>query len=216
MDQAAKTCTKCGTGFNTVNCPACAKEYNAAYRERHKEEIVRRRAAKSEEKKAYDAEYRVKNADAKKAYFAAHYKENREKILAYQADYYRANTEKVKERAAAWYANNPERVKAIMAAWRKANVAARRIIEHNREAQKRVNGGKLSSGLSERLFVLQKGRCACCGEPLGDNYHLDHIMPISLGGANEDWNIQLLRQRCNNQKRAKHPVEFMRQRGKLL
>lgn len=41
-------------------------------------------------------------------------------------------------------------------------------------------------------------------------------MPLALGGANEDWNIQLLRQRCNNQKKAKHPVDFMQSKGYLL
>jgi 5-methylcytosine-specific restriction endonuclease McrA len=52
--------------------------------------------------------------------------------------------------------------------------------------------------------------------PLGDNYHIDHIMPLALGGSNTDDNIQLLRQRCNNQKCAKHPVDFMQSRGFLL
>ena len=46
--------------------------------------------------------------------------------------------------------------------------------------------------------------------------HLDHIMPLALGGSNTDDNIQLLRARCNLQKRAKHPVDFMRERGYLI
>lgn len=46
--------------------------------------------------------------------------------------------------------------------------------------------------------------------------HLDHIVPVAMGGPNIDENIQLLRQRCNNQKHSKHPVDFMQQRGFLL
>jgi 5-methylcytosine-specific restriction endonuclease McrA len=53
-------------------------------------------------------------------------------------------------------------------------------------------------------------------QPLGDNYHLDHITPITLGGSNTDDNMQLLRQRCNNQKYNKHPIDFMQSRGFLL
>jgi 5-methylcytosine-specific restriction endonuclease McrA len=87
---------------------------------------------------------------------------------------------------------------------------------HNRKARERANGGILSVGLAEKLFELQKGKCACCGQPLGEKYHMDHILPIVLGGPNEDWNIQLLRQRCNQQKHAKHPVDFMQSRGFLL
>jgi len=84
------------------------------------------------------------------------------------------------------------------------------------QAKRRGNGGVLSKGLSERLFGLQRGLCPCCSQPLGDNYHRDHIMPIDLGGANEDWNIQLLRAQCNLQKRNKRPEVFMRERGFLI
>jgi len=41
-------------------------------------------------------------------------------------------------------------------------------------------------------------------------------MPLALGGANADDNIQLLRSTCNQQKHAKHPVDFMQQKGFLL
>jgi len=42
------------------------------------------------------------------------------------------------------------------------------------------------------------------------------IVPLALGGQNEDRNIQLLRAECNNKKNAKHPVEYMRSKGFLL
>ena len=128
------------------------------------------------------------------------------------ADYKAANPEKTK----AYKSANLERTRAAIAAWQKANPEARRIYKQNRQARKRANGGALSQGLSERLFRLQKGKCPCCSQPLGDDYHLDHIVPIYRGGANIDSNIQLLRQRCNNQKRAKDPIEFMQSRGFLL
>ena len=112
--------------------------------------------------------------------------------------------------------DNPAKARAKAAAWQKANPEARRIISQNRRARKLANGGKLSKGLSAKLFKLQKGKCPCCNQPLGDDYHMDHIMPLAKGGANEDLNIQLLRQQCNQQKSAKDPIEFMQSRGKLL
>ena len=120
------------------------------------------------------------------------------------------------KRNAAWRTVNAERARAYVAAWSKANPEARRIIGQNRRAKKLANGGKLSKGVSAKLFKLQNGKCPCCNQPLGDDYHMDHIMPLKSGGANEDWNIQLLRQQCNNQKSAKDPIEFMQSRGKLL
>ena len=41
-------------------------------------------------------------------------------------------------------------------------------------------------------------------------------MPIALGGKNVDDNVQLLCAACNLSKQAKHPVDFMQQRGFLL
>jgi 5-methylcytosine-specific restriction endonuclease McrA len=108
------------------------------------------------------------------------------------------------------------RRKELASAWQRAHLELWRTHKQNRNAKKRGNGGTLSRGLSEKLFKLQGGKCACCALPLGKNFHLDHIMPIALGGPNIDSNIQLLRPRCNIQKKAKHPVDFMQSRGFLL
>lgn len=120
-----------------------------------------------------------------------------------------------------WQREDKEKADARMHAWRKLN--PKRLNEnsrrqaHNRRARIREVGGRLSIGIAARLFELQRGKCACgCKQPLGDDYHLDHRMPLALGGANEDWNIQLLRSTCNQQKHAKHPVDFMQSRGYLL
>lgn len=134
---------------------------------------------------------------------------------SYNAKYYAANSEKIKAATATRYALNPEKANAAVAAWKRNNPGKRRIWEHNREAKIR-SGGKLSNGLIGKLFDLQKGMCACCGKKLGDDYHLDHRMPLALGGTNTDGNMQLLTATCNMSKGAKHPVDFMQSRGFLL
>lgn len=115
-----------------------------------------------------------------------------------------------------WRAKNKERHLASSRAWKRAHQDMVRANWHNRRALEKKAGGKLSAGLAQKLIRLQQGKCACCGRELGDNYHLDHIVPIALGGANADDNIQLLRAECNFSKGAKHPVEYMRQKGFLL
>lgn len=129
---------------------------------------------------------------------------------------YAANPGKVKAMGAAWRAANPDKKKATDAAWNAANPEAKRIRVQNRRARKKKAGGKLSSNLSAKLFKLQKGKCPCCNQPLGNDFHLDHIMPLIRGGSNTDDNIQLLRAICNLQKNAAHPVDFMQSRGFLL
>ena len=200
-----KKCKKETERYKMGQCAPCERAKSAAW---HKDN--------SEKSKANSAAWRVANLEKHKANNAAYRAANPEKHKAKCAAWYKANQEKAKATSAAWRAANSKRVNASTAAWTKANPEKRRIFDHNRRAKQRANGGKLSPDLSAKLFKLQRGKCPCCKQPLGNDYHLDHIMPIDLGGANEDWNIQLLTQRCNNQKHAKDPIEFMQSRGFLI
>jgi 5-methylcytosine-specific restriction endonuclease McrA len=186
-------CPKCHTEterYANGNCKPCTRATSAAYY-----------AANLEEEKARKAAYRAANAERYNAYSKAYYAANKEKFRAKHAEYYAANKEHYKATIDAWHKANPESV---------------RVYTQNKRARKRESGGKLSKGLVARLFKLQRGKCACCGQLLGTDYHLDHIMPLFLGGSNTDDNIQLLTATCNMQKNAKHPIDFMQQKGYLL
>lgn len=217
-------CASCGSDTDRTKdgkCKACQKIYNAAYREKNKENIARQQAAwyaahrEDRLKKMHD--YRKSNPVDRSLYFAEYRAVNKDKTRAASAKYADLNKEKVRAKKAAWYAANSDRVKAQKARYNAENKEKSRIRVQNRRARVREACGSLSRNLAKKLFRLQRGKCACgCGQPLGDSYHLDHIMPIALGGANEDWNIQLLCATCNHQKSAKHPVDYMQQRGFLL
>lgn len=161
-------------------------------------------------------DYRIKNAIAIKTYSANYRAKNTEKIAAIQNKYRSENPEKIKIANEKHRNANKDKTAARSAAWEKANPEARRINKLNRRAKERAAGGKLSKDIAKRLFKLQRGKCPCCKKSLGDNYHRDHKMPLALGGANEDWNIQLLCPSCNLSKQAKHPIEFMQSRGFLI
>ena len=142
--------------------------------------------------------------------------ENREKDLARKAEWAVKNRARATAINAAYRERNPMKSAVYSAEWRAKNPDRSRIQLQNKRAKKRENGGKLSPRLAEKLFDLQKGKCACCGLPLGDDFHLGHIVPSSLGGQNNDSNIQLLRRKCNMSKGAKHPLVFMQAKGFLL
>lgn len=197
-------CSKCQTETERTSsrhCKPCKKAANAVY---HAANIETIRAAK--------ATYTAANIDKIRTYQTAYRKTHKTASVAW----YALNPEKRKATQAAYYVANRARAKVSNAAYHAANPGARRVAFQNYEAKKRSNGGTLSRGLSEKLFKLQQGKCPCCNEPLGANYHLDHIMPIHLGGPNIDSNMQLLRQICNLQKSAQHPIDFMQGRGFLL
>lgn len=229
-----KTCTKCGEikaldefskdsskcdGLGS-HCKACNKLSNAAWRslnhDRKKASDAARYAKNPERASVSAAKWRAANKERKKASDAAWRKANSDRAKATTAAWIKANPERREAITAKYRSAHPDRCMAATLAWQKANPESLRIHKQNRRARKREIGGRLSNGLAKRLFALQRGKCACCGKPLGTNYHRDHIMPIALGGANTDDNIQLLRARCNQQKNSKHPIDFMQQRGFLL
>ena len=154
----------------------------------------------------------IKNREASNKYYAA----NQEKAKAAATIYRVLNREKFNATIAEWRRKYPERQRAANAAWNSAHPKQRRIYGQNRRARSSKSNGVLSARLSDKLFLLQKGRCPCCNQPLGVDFHLDHRMPLALGGSNTDDNMQLLRAICNLQKNAKHPIDFMQSRGFLL
>lgn len=181
-----RACVKCGFMFAGINCPECAKARTARW-----------------------------------------YLANYDRAKATQEKYRLNNKEKIRLKTARWVAKNPDKVKASkekrkvkiyadVKKWRKENPEAVRLFSQNRRARKKAAVGKLSKGLTAKLFELQKGKCPCCGKLLERDFHLDHIMPLIRGGSNTDDNMQLLKSTCNHQKNAKHPIDFMQSRGFLL
>jgi hypothetical protein len=138
---------------------------------------------------------------------------NPEKVNRFGTEFRASNPEYFKR----WSADHPGRMAEYHAKWKDNNpelLRKRRIIyQHKRRS---LSAECLSIGLSDKLLVMQRGRCACCKIRIGKAFHLDHIHPLSKGGANKDWNIQLLCPGCNLAKHAKHPVDFMQERGFLI
>lgn len=166
--------------------------------------------------RAAASEWQVSNPEKNKERSAEWRAANPDRAAAGCAKWVAANREKKRQVTAKWYSANTEKVAKSVARWRVANPEARRIYEQNRRARKLEAGGELSVDIAERLYSLQRGKCACCKKSLGDKFHRDHYMPLALGGTNTDDNMQLLCPTCNLQKNKKHPIDFMQQRGFLL
>lgn len=200
-----------------------AKEYNdknrdsillkkKQYREDNKEKISSYMDVYRIENKDYllkkNAEYHVKNKNKGIEYRM----ENSEKIKLNSINYRIKNPNHTKE----YYLKNKERISNYWKIRNKEFPEIGRIASHKRRALRKKCGGNLSRDIGSKLFILQKGKCACCKKSVKSGHHLDHIMPLALGGANEDSNIQILCPSCNCSKGAKHPQEFMQSRGFLL
>lgn len=210
--------------------------YNAEWHQRNKESVAERiraqRLANPEKYAAMNARWRKANPKKVAAITAAYYAANRQKSIDKARAWQRDNPERVKARNAAaylqqdrdernaahaaWCAANPEKRNAWRDAWTAANPGKKRAYHINRKVRKKAGDGSLSPEIANKLLILQKGKCACCNKSLSDGYHLDHIMPLALGGLNVDGNMQLLTPRCNMHKSKKHPVDYMQSKGFLI
>ena len=206
--------------YKDGHCKPCANLRASAWKAANPDKAKAIRLAwlkaNPEKAKASTAAWNASNPERAKAIVLEWRAANPDKVKASRAARYAANPERERAANLAWRADNVDKMKAANAAWARENPEAKRIYAQNRRASKLKSGGTLSKGLSAKLFKLQRGKCACCGKPLGGDYHLDHIMPIALGGSNTDDNIQLLKQLCNRQKYKKHPIDFMQSKGFLL
>lgn len=238
-DEILRTCPTCGEKFfskSTLKCKPCAKAYNARWHAANRERVATRiKAQRSSDPEKYAAmcmAWREANPGKVVAISRAYYQANRDRLIEISKEWQRRHPEEVVARNAAayrnqdhgkrnadhaaWIAANPEKRRAWSSAWRAAHPENKKISHQNRRARKKIGGGKLSQGLIQKLLKLQRGKCACCGKPLGKDYHLDHRVPLARGGAHADENMQLLTSKCNMQKGAKNFDEFMRARGFLI
>lgn len=84
-----------------------------------------------------------------------------------------------------------------------------------RRARLRNAAGSFTEEDIERLYKLQRGKCAFCLKKLGEDVHLDHYVPLAGDGSNDPSNLRLLHEKCNLKKADKHPIEHAIENGML-
>ncbi len=180
---------------------------------------------------AYHANLTIEQRDRKRETTAAWRAANADREKERARRWWIKNSETAKAKAAAWRAANPDRMKAardswrnanrdlanrMVADWQKRNLDAHRAKENRRRARKAASGGSHTAADIRAIRKAQRGACATCRVALGNRYHVDHVVPLKLGGSNDRKNIQILCAPCNLKKGAKHPAQFMRELGFLV
>ena len=167
-------------------CKSCVLEKSRIYQKMNPEK--RKETCKN---------YRDKNPDRCKESYLKWREKEQAKGWATRKAYELANQEQRKLWKKKWVQNNPEQIK---------------IQKHRR----RGAVGTFSKKDIDFLMKSQRGKCVVCLASLLKGKHIDHITPIALGGTNNPTNLQLLCPKCNLNKGAKDPIEFMQSRGFLL
>lgn len=94
-------------------------------------------------------------------------------------------------------------------AWFRVRPDWSRNHKHRRRSRKRGNGVETVRVKDlASLLRFQEGRCVYCREPLPGTRHLDHVTPLSRGGAHALSNLAWACPACNMAKGSKTLAEF--------
>ena len=183
-------------------CPICRAEAHADYaRNRdHAAELHRSWYQKNrDEVLAKQKAYRDAHPEAETARHARWRREHRDKMREADIRYRLAHPERLAEKSRRFRSENPE----IMAAR-----------DRERRARKNNAPGSHTAADVRSQYERQRGKCYWCGAKVPWlRKHVDHVIPLSLGGSNGPENLVVSCPSCNLGKGATHPMDYA---GRML
>lgn len=134
----------------------------------------------------------------------------KEKKAAYDKDYVAKNALRLRTRAKIrYYRNSQLRVRKSVE-WARKNPELRRAIANAYKARRRgqwevgMSGPEMRGWLEKQILV-----CEYCGTVCQDNFHIDHIHPLSKGGRHDEDNLTIACATCNQRKSNKMVLMFL-------
>lgn len=225
--QLLKTCRTCKTAYpNTVEyfyfsrskdkleseCKPCVCQRAKKWRldnPEHAAENAKQWARRNPEKRRkiqrdYVARHRQKHLAAGKEW------RDRPEVKAYRAQQRKQNIEWMRKYLREWRKKNPDKFKAIQERYHETHKEKRKVCKANRRAREYSAEGSHTPEDIKRQYELQGGLCYWCNTPLDGKYHLDHLIPLAVGGTNNPDNLVCSCPKCNLRKWKKLPDEFMK------
>lgn len=209
-----KQCADCGEWFpaNTDTFYAHKRHRDGldnCCRECRKAKSREWRQSNTERSNDYSRWYYHSNAERLKANALVYRTEHHEEQLAAKQAYYRRNRTEISRQRAEKYSTDAEYrevTKRRVKAYRKTD--AGRAVETRKRAKRESAPGVFTAADIESIRKAQGGRCYICHKPLRGTWHIDHFIPLALGGTNDPGNLRLACPKCNQSKHAKHPHDL--------
>lgn len=188
---------KCRSDGLKELCKECHRAYSRDYYAENREKMLKGKSLYFEANRDRILEWKHKYHEA-----------NRDKLKEDCSRYYKAHAEELKEKASQWQKANPEKKREIYRRYRKANPEKMRELKHRRRAHKHNADGIHTAEDIQAQYDRQKGKCFWCKAKVKDDYHVDHVIPLSRGGRDSRENLVISCPHCNISKHNKMPAEF--------
>lgn len=151
---------------------------------------------------------------AKDAARTRRWRQNNPETVKEVTQRYRArNAEAVREQQRRWREDNPDYQREYYQRNLERKRAYSRVKRREYRARKRDAEGSHTVEDVRIILERQQGRCWWCQEPVGDEYHVDHRIPLARGGSDSAANLVISCPFCNQSKKDKMPHEWI---GRLL
>jgi len=192
-------------------CKNCSRQRSILWYSLNREKAISRAVAwnktNQERRSEIMKKWNAGHIDQMRELRAAYVRNNPLKVKLKNERWRKLNKTRDKLNKTSWAKVNPDKVKQARDEWRVKNPHRWMVDTHARRARTR---GRFTQRRVSQLKQDQSGKCVYCPTPL-DKFHIDHIMPLALGGSNTDDNIQLLCPKCNLRKHSKHPDVFAKE-----
>jgi len=128
---------------------------------------------------------------------------------AHVHEWKRANPRALADQKRRYREAHREKTAEYQRRWREDNPVNHAANDARYRARKSGVGGTYSAKDVQEQLGRQRRRCFWCGEPVPKRgYHVDHVVPLALGGSNAPENLVIACSTCNHRKHSKHPMEF--------
>lgn len=136
--------------------------------------------------------------------------ESRKRIQEWNETWRQRNREADLDAKRAYYAENKQEHYERVMRWRDRNPSVWRAISITHE-RKRRNATRNGVGVRvmSKWIRAQPKSCFYCQSECGNDFHVDHFVPLSKGGAHVLTNFRIACPACNLSKGARDPMEFV-------
>lgn len=160
--------------------------------------------AGQEKYKGYYEANRERMVEKSRRWYSQHKEEAAEYVRRRSAE----TKAKIAEKKRRYRAENKDKIAEYNRKWRTENKGVMRAHKHRRRARQRNAPGRHTAADVKRQHKAQKGKCYYCGCKVGNDYHVDHVIPLIRGGSDGPENIVIACQFCNISKKDKLPHEW--------